>query len=147
MSAPTIRSIETPKGEVLRNHDNRSILVCVVSVALFGILAPVGATNALPETDPVSTPSAAPPDCSGSWRAARLHCSKNATGLVTGNYGGTDFFLTCDSSSSARFCTAGNDFRYIMEGATPGGPFVRCALSGSSGQVNEKCGPLHLSIN
>jgi hypothetical protein len=91
--------------------------------------------------------SAAQPDCDGSWRAARLQCAGNSTGIAAGNYGGTDFFLNCSGESSVRFCTSGNAFRYIMEGQDSDGRAVRCALSGSAGQVNEKCGPLHLIIN
>jgi hypothetical protein len=90
--------------------------------------------------------ASAPPDCPESWRAVRLNCRKDAEGLVTGIYGGTDFFLTC-GDDSIQICSGSSDFRYIMEGGTPGGPAVRCALSGTSDVVNEFCGPLHLIIN
>lgn len=96
---------------------------------------------------PPAEVAAAPPDCEESWRAARLICAKDAEGIAVGNYGGTEFFLSCNGETRTTFCTVGSDFRYIMEGFAPGGPVVRCALSGTAHPVNEKCGPLHLIIN
>jgi hypothetical protein len=96
-----------------------------------------------PQVDPQAS---APPECDASWRAVRLKCKPGAEGLVTGIYGGTDFFLICGDGTE-RICVSDNSFRYLMEGGVPGGPQVRCALSGDDVQVNEFCGPLHLIIN
>ena len=126
---------------------NTTIAACLVIVLLSGVQ--ILADNQTPEANATSVQevNAGQPDCDGSWRAARLRCAGNSTGLVAGNYGGTDFFLSCSGESTVRFCTSGNTFRYIMEGQNSDGQAVRCALSGSAGQVNEKCGPLHLIVN
>lgn len=106
--------------------------------------APVGPESTdRGKTEPTAS---APPECDLSWRAVRLKCKPNAEGLVTGNYGGTDFFLVCGDATE-RICSSDNSFRYIMEGGVPGGPQVRCADSGDDVQVNAFCGPLHLIIN
>ena len=124
-------------------------IVVMVCVGLAGASAPavdLSPAEVVPETPMTAT--AAPPDCSGSWRAVRLHCRGGSQGVATGVYGGTDFFLVCNGDRvTTSICTTGNDYRYIMEGQTPGGPIARCAGSGSSVQVNEFCGGLHLTIN
>jgi len=126
---------------------NTIFVTCLAIALLIGAPVLASAQDVAESTTSAQEVSGGQPDCDGSWRAARLQCAANATGLATGYYGGTDFFLTCSGASSVRFCTSGNDFRYLMEGQTPKGAAVRCALSGSAGQVNEKCGPLHLIVN
>ena len=90
-------------------------------------LAIVGAGALPPAIDVPEVAAASAPDCPASWRAVRLNCRGDAEGLVTGEYGGTSFFLTCDGETSTQICTEGESWRYIMEGNTPDGPAVRCA--------------------
>lgn len=105
------------------------------------------ATEAI-ESDAALTPASSPPECPASWRNVSLQCRGDSSGLITGQYGGTDFFLACNGDkASTSICAGGNGYRYIMEGQIPGGIAVRCADSGASGQVNEFCGPLHMKIN
>jgi hypothetical protein len=142
---------------------NRFAIVAVVTMlALTAAPAWSDETGARPDVDPdlpiasddpafagepqVEPAASAPPECDLSWRAVRLKCKPGAEGLVTGIYGGTDFFLVCGDPTE-KICVSGNSFRYLMEGGVSGGPQVRCALSGDDVQVNEFCGPLHLIIN
>ena len=124
-------------------------IVMLVCVGLAGSSAPaVDLSPAEVVSDTPMESISAPPDCPGSWRAVRLHCRGGSQGVATGFYGGTDFFLVCNGDRvTTLICTTGNDYRYIMEGQTPGGPIARCANSGSAVQVNESCGRLHLTIN
>ena len=113
--------------------------------ALFLAIVGIGAVP--PALDVPSAEAAAPPECPASWRAVRLNCKGGSDGLIAGEYGGTSFFLTCGGETSTQICTEGESWRYIMEGTTPDGAAVRCAQSGTSGQVNEFCGPRHLILN
>ena len=110
-------------------------------------LAIVGLGAVPPALDVPPVAAASPPECPASWRAVRLNCRGDADGLVTGEYGGTSFFLTCGGETSTQICTEGESWRYIMEGTTADGAAVRCAQFGNSGGVNEFCGPLHLILN
>ena len=121
------------------------IMKRIAWAALFVAIVGIGAVPPAIDVQPVAAASA--PECPASWRAVRWNCKGGADGLVSGEYGGTSFFLTCGGESSTRICTDGESWRYIMEGTTPDGAAVRCGQAGSSGQVNEFCGPLHLIIN
>lgn len=117
-------------------------------IAWIALLLAVFGLGALPPAIDVPTASAAaPPECPESWRAVRLNCKGGADGLVSGVYGGTSFFLTCNGESSTAVCASGTSWRYIMEGTTSDGLAVRCGLSGTSDGVNDFCGPLHLILN
>jgi len=124
-------------------------IVMMVSVALAGSSATaVDLSPAEVVSDTSMKAVAAPPDCGGSWRAVRLHCRRGFQGAASGEYGGTQFFLVCSGDRvTTSVCTAGSDYRYIMEGQSPDGAVVRCADSGSGVQVNASCGGLHLTIN
>lgn len=135
----------------MRNLFRVVTIVLATAALVLGLTAIAGSEDSprnVAEVELGSLPAesvSAPPECPESWRAIRLKCKPGAEGIAVGNYGGSDFFLTCDEE--VRTCTSGNTWRYLMEGASPDGPIVRCALSGESDQVNEFCGPLHLIIN